>query len=518
MLTAVFPQLERSKFTQVVRAFFRSPAYPFLIAALMAVSEVFAWELPVYYIYLFIGACCTLFCEDALGILPIACCSYMTFAFVNNPEHDKAAANTLFSDPSNLIQLVFILAIAAILLIGRLIAFQIEHPTRKIPFLTIGFAVLLVAYMLAGVGFHGEVAVGGKPTAVEYDAAKAIPFAILQVLSLSVFYFYFYYSVDWEKVDKSYLFTLFIAIGVGLLCEIAEMYTHPGALTQAEGGGWKVDRGKLVGTGWGIYNNVGCVMAMCVPAPFYFAVKNQKWGWAYSILGCVFMLGVALTQSRGAILFGAVVFLACIITVLVKAKGKNRLFNGIVFGAMLLAIVIAMIIFREVFEKISAMVGTFMKYFRSLFSGEDVDVGTLTDQLSSGRLHQYAASWKVFMTRPSFGVGFHNIGDGGYSRSNTLLIPPRVHNTILQLLAGGGIVALLAYLFHRGQTIYLWLRHPSFEKTMAFYIIAAMLLTSLLDCHVFNYGPGRLYGCVLVYMERRGNAELKTEHLRSSRP
>ncbi len=503
MLIALFPQLEEARFTRVVRAFYRSAVYPFLIAILMAVSEIFALELPVYYIYLAIGAVGLLLCEDALCILPIACCSYMTFAYKNNPEHDKfsQAAITVFSDPSNLIQLIFILAVAVVLLIGRLLVFQIEHPTRKIPALSLGFLLLLVAYMLAGVGFNGEIPVGGNLVPAQYEAAKAIPFALLQVLSLCVFYFYFYFTVDWKKVDKSYIFTLFIAIGVGLLAEIGEMYTHKGAVVFEEGVGWKVDREKLVGTGWGIYNNVGCVMAMCVPAPFYFAAKNEKWGWAYSILGCVFVLGVALTQSRGAILFGAVVFIACVAAVLTKSKGMNRILNAVIFCVMIVAVCVSVVLFT--FDTTSLVGRIFDKIRESL----------MRPDISSGRIHQYAVSWELFKSRPIFGVGFHNIGDGGYSRIGTFLLPRRVHNTILQLLASGGLVALFAYLFHRGQTLWIWFKKPNFEKTMAAFIIGAMLLTSLLDCHIFNYGPGLLYGCVLVYIECCANFKAEQKPL-----
>ena len=57
-----------------------------------------------------------------------------------------------------------------------------------------------------------------------------------------------------------------------------------------------VDRGDLT-TGWGMYNNIGCIIAMCIPASFYFASVKAK-GWRFTLLGCV-TLG-ALCSRRAA--------------------------------------------------------------------------------------------------------------------------------------------------------------------------------------------------------------------------
>lgn len=466
MLTAFFPQLEDLKFTRAVRAFFRSAVYPFLVAALMAVSEVFALELPVFYIYLLFGIVSLLLCEDALSILPIACCGYMTYAYKNNPGKFQG---TVFSKRENVIQLIVILCVAAVLIVGRLVTFLMKHPNRRVPSLSLGFLFLGIAYVLAGVGTDA------------YAFTKDFPYAITQILSLCTFYFYFFYAVDWESVKKSYIFTVFIAIGVGMLFEIAEMYFHEGVFSLVDGV-WTVNRGAL-GTGWGVYNNVGCIMAMCVPAPFYFAVKNQKWGWAYTLLGCVFMVGVAFTQSRGSILFGSFVFAACVVAVLVMSKGKNRLLNLIVLGVLALGLIVGLIFMRE----------RLFAIFSAFREGMD----------DSNRFEIYRGCCENLASSPFVGVGFQN--SAGYSIRVTPFTPARAHNTLFQLVASGGELALMAYIFHRIQTFRLWLKKPNFEKTMAAFIIGALLLTSIVDCNFFNLGPGLLYGSVLAYTECRAN-------------
>ncbi len=465
-----FPKLNDLKLTNAVRAFYRSALYPFVIAALMALAEIFAMEIAVYYLYLILATVGLFFCEDALCILPMACCGYMTFAYKNNPG--KFPETTAFSRRENLIQLFVIVALGAVLLIGRLVTFLITHPTRRVPALSLGFLLLGIAYLLGGVGTEG------------YVFAKDFPYALVQILSLCFFYFYFYYSVDWEKVKKSYIFVVFLAIGVGMLAEIGAMYAHEGVFRQLENGRWEVNRGAL-GTGWGVYNNVGCIMAMCVPAPFYFAAKNDKWGWAFTLLGCVFMLGVAFTQSRGSILFGAVVFVMCVVALLIKSKGKNRIRNLVIFAALLIGLAIGLAFFRD---RLSAL-------FSAFKTGLD----------DSDRFNLYRGCVENLKSSPLVGVGFQN--SAGYSIHPGTFTPRRAHNTVFQLVASGGELALLAYLFHRMQTLWLWLKKPNFEKTMAAFIIAALILTSIVDCNFFNIGPGLLYGCVLVYMERCANAE-----------
>ncbi len=459
MLTAAFPKLEKTKAIQALRKFFRSPWYCALIAALMAVSEIFGAELPVYYIYFVIGVTCLLVCEDTLGIVPIVCCGYMTFSAKNNPG--RFPETSAFRQPEALFQLGVILTFAVVLFIGRMLLSFWELPKKRAPRLAIGFAVLGAAYMLGGL-FSGYYA---------FDTAL---YGFVQIVSLAVFYFFFYYTVDWRNVKAEYFATVFFAVGVGMLAEIIGMYFLPGVIVDG-----KLVRGALY-TGWGVYNNVGCIMAICVPAPFYFAAK-KRFGWLYTIAGCVFFLGVVLTQSRGSILSAVVVFAACGIAALVKAQKKEKIGVFVVLAAFVLAVGIGLVVKRDETNII----------FSSFFTNGMDD---------SNRFNIYKACWQDFLEAPAFGKGFYH-SSGYVAGKPGSFIPPRAHNTIFQLLASGGIVALLAYLYHRGETLWMYFRHPTTEKTFSFFCVGALLLTSLLDCNFFNIGPGLLYSVLLVFAE-----------------
>lgn len=485
MLVSAFPKLKDKKFVHLLCAFFRSPYYCALIAALMAVSELFALELPVYYIYLVIGTVCLLFAEDTVGIMPIACCGYMTFAAQNNPG--RYPETSAFLQPKTYVQLGFILLLGVILFLGRLIVSMGELPKKRVPKLSLGFLLLGVAYLIGG-AFSG------------FYAFDTVLYGFVQIVSLCVFYFFFYYTVDWRTVKASYFAVMFTATGFGMLAEIIGMYFLPGVFVNGQ-----LNRGALY-TGWGVYNNVGCIMAMCMPAPFYFAATRKN-GWIYSIIGCVFFLAVVLTQSRGSVLSAIALFMICIVAVLIRAKKYEKLWNAIVIGAFVSAVAIALAIKRDAVDI----------FFFSLFkSGMD----------SSGRIGIYKKCWETFRAHPIFGVGFYKtpgavLADGSMMGETPAgsFIPARAHNTYFQLLASGGVIALLAYLYHRAENLQAFFRHPTAEKTFAFFCICGLIFTSLLDCNFFNIGPGILYSLLLacaectdprnqLYREKgRGNAQ-----------
>lgn len=459
MLTAAFPKLANTQAVQALRKFVRSPWYCALIAELMALSEIFSAELPVYYLYFTIGVICLLLCEDSLGIIPIVCCGYMTFSAPNNPG--KFPETSAFRQPEALFQLAVILAVAVILFLGRFLLSLWELPKKQVPKLAVGFAVLGAAYLLAG-AFSG------------FYAFDTVLFGFVQIVSLSFFYFFFYYTVDWRTVKPGYFASVFLAVGLGMVAEVIGMYFLPGVIVDGV-----LHRGALY-TGWGVYNNVGCIMAMCLPAPFYFAAK-KKCGWFYAVLGCIFFLAVVLTQSRGSVLSAAVVFALCGIVALVKAKKREKIGVGVVLGAFVLTMVILLLIKQNELKIL----------FASLF-GSGMD--------DSGRFDIYRECWNDFVSSPFFGKGFYH-SSGYVAGSPGAFIPKRAHDTLFQLLASGGMVALIAYLFHRFQTVWLYFRHPTTEKTFSFFCIAALLLTSLLDCNFFNIGPGLLYSVLLVCAE-----------------
>ncbi len=466
MLFTLFPKLGEVRAVRMMRSFFRSNAYIAVIALLMACAELFSLELAVYWVYLLFGVLIVLFDEDTLAIAPIMCCSYMTVSGRNNVGKHE---HTVFSTPAFRNQFLVILALAVAILLIRLVSKLILDHKQGVPSLTLGFAVLGLAYVLGGL-------LGGS-----YGGRTAF-FGFAQIVSLCAGYFFFYFTVDWKNARKDYVLFLFFCIGIALIAETVGMYFHDWVDLK------NLHRSMLY-TGWGIYNNVGCALCMCIPAAFYFAATKKN-GWFFTFAASLIMLAVVLTQSRTSILFGAVVYCLCAVTVLVKTKGAERVKHIVVFAAMLVAVLVCLIVLRE---KMLAL-------FKSV----------LSEGFQSPRHKIYEACWKKFTDSPVFGVGFYET-PGGLLNDGEILdlapcppdvfLPPRAHNTYLQLLASGGLFAIVAYLYHRGETLVMLFRRPTTEKTFIAFCILALILTSILDCHFFNFGPGILYSVLLVFAE-----------------
>ena len=469
MLTDAFPKLKDTKAVKLIRAFIRSPWYLALDVLLMICAELFSLELPVFYVYFIFALLVVLFDEDLLGVLVLIPCHYLAISAPNNPGK---ATLTLFSNPMQMVPLFILIAIYLVMLPARLVSLLLLNQNKKPPELWLGIACFSAALILGGL-FSG------------YWGKRTVVFALVEIASLFAIYLFFYYAVHWKNIPKHYGMMFFMILGMGILVEIIGMYFMPGAITDAG-----IKRSAFY-TGWGIYNNVGCVMAMCMPAPFYIAVKRKN-GWLFSLVGIVYFLAVLLTQSRNAMLFGSVLFVACVIIVLIRTKGWARWSNLILFGAFVLIGVVAMIVFsRRLTDMFSSVVNA-----------------GLNDSL---RFDTYRACWKRFLEAPVFGSGFyHTPGtvmqvDGMWTTfegaAETGFMPPRAHNTLFQLLASGGVFMLLSYAVHRVQTGILFFRHPTTEKTFVALCVAALLLTSLLDCHLFNFGPGLLYAALLLFAE-----------------
>lgn len=464
MLTEYSEKIGGSRTALAIREFLHSFWFMMLVAALMVCSNLFGWELPVFYLYLFLGILIVLFDEDLKALIPIFLCCYMTVSYENNPAFNLETS--AFYDPAFRAQLFSIIVCAVVLIVVRLV-FVIRRSERKpLPKLIFGFGALGLAMILGGI-FS------------EYYSLRTAVFGLAVTVSVCGLYFLFYYGVNFKRMDPRFWAQLFTVIGVGLLFELLGMYLKSGILHMEN-----VDSGVLQ-TGWGMYNNVGCVLAMSLPASLYLSYVEKR-GWIYTIVSVILFAGLIMTQSRSSVLFGGATYLAGAIILLVKCKKKDRLQHLIVFGVSL---VIAVIFAAVLWEKLL-----------TLFS--DVINRTFERGFLNGRAEIYAEAIEHFKRNPFFGVGFYECTAYRWGLlGKDAFLPSRYHNTILQMMATGGIFGLVCYLAHRLETVMLFVRRPSLYKTYIALSILPFLLTSLVECHFFSFGPAMMYSVLLLFAE-----------------
>ncbi len=461
-----------NKYIKLINTFLYSPYYMMLVTLLMVASNIFAIEFAVIYIYAAFILYVSFFAPDIYPIMPITCCSYMLFSRNNNPV--RSLEETFLSESSNKIEFVLIICVVAAVLLPRII-YEISAKKRYkdgVPKLTFGFLALGVSYIISGI------------FSPEYSLRTAF-FGFVETVCLCATYYVFYLAVDFSKRSETDFALMFSIIGLGIVLEIVGMYIAPEVVETIKNGEMK--RWDLY-TGWGVYNNIGGMMAMMIPAPFYLALKHKYRGFWF-LAATLFMVATVFTQSRGSILAGGGVFVLCIIFTFVFGKGKERIYNGIWLGSIFVGVaVLCAVIFRD------RILQLFSYFPTSDFFDSDV------------RWEGYAYGIQCFKEFPIFGNGFY-VGEGvlrpiSENAQNSRFLPPMFHNTLIQLLACGGVVSLAAYVYHRVQTICLVLKRPTAFKTFMAFSILALLLGTLVDCNFFNLGPGLFYGIMLLSMDK----------------
>lgn len=462
MLKDILFKSKQNLFLKIIQTILDSKFLIVFIAMMAAISNLFSLEILCLYTYLSIVIIAVLFGDDLLCSIPIACCGYYTFSRVNNPLSNEMTS--IFLERKAITHLIIILVTTAIFAITRLIYDLItKKHTKKFPKLTFGFIAIGITYIIGGI--FSEF----------YDLKTAF-FGFTQIAAISFCYFYFYYTVDFKKVNNSYFAFLTLVIGLLLLSEAIGMLYFCNFFSSQP-----FNRYDLY-TGWGINNNVAAAICMVLPAPFYYSYK-KNYGFIFLILANIMMLVLLFIQSRNGILIGTILFIVLYFITLIKSNIYHRL--QLIITQVLLLFIFGILIIE--FDQIIAA------KLASILS-----VGTS----DNGRFEIYIDGINQFLNYPFFGNGFYQCNNFRWGNNEIgSFFPARYHNTFIQLLASCGIVSLIAYFYHRLQTIKIVFSKINTEKLYMFFIFIALALTSILDCNFFNFGPGFLYSTILLLVE-----------------
>ena len=442
--------------------FLATPYYILAVMALSLAAHLLSLELPVYTVFALVAIYTAVLGNDLLPLTPLFLFCYITPSIGNNPGRN---AQSVFSGKSGVY--IAVLGVLIVLAVGCYVIRNRKQFFRQKRVLLPGLLALSAAYLLSGIGsnHYGKIAQNNLLFAALQAAALLLPYLLLSG------------GVQWTKARQDYLAWVGFTGGAAVLVQLIVCYLTQGVVVDGV-----IERQKIY-TGWGMYNNMGFMIAMAIPFAFYLATKYRR-GWIGTVVGSVFLVGVLLSCSRTSLLIGTLTYCLCVFLMLHYAK--NRRHNTIALVSVLVLGCAILLLFHH----------QLLRLF-SGFLGMGVD--------PSSRDVFYREGLKLFAQKPLFGNSFYSPGYTPWDFSTvdalSALIPPRWHSTPLQLLVSCGAVGVIAYAFHRFQTVRLLVRSRSKEATFIGCAVGVLLLCSLFDCHFFNLGPTLFYSAALAFGE-----------------
>lgn len=436
-----------------------SPNFCIVVLALSALAHILSLELPAYLLFTVMAVYICLFDTDLLGLIPICVACYIMPTAANNPGKNP---NAVFYGWSIGVMGLCI----ALSLVYRVIRDRRRFFSGKCKCIW-GMIALCGAYLLGGIGSEAYL----------QTAKNNLLFALMQCACLLLPYWLFSRGIDWGNVRRDYFAWMGFSAGGVLSLQVLWCYCTQGVIVDG------IIRRTRIYTGWGMYNNIGFLLAFFIPFAFYLATKYRK-GWMGTVVGSISLICVFLTCSRSSIIGAVFIYALCVLIMLLYARNKRHNFIALITVSVISLTVILL----------------FRKQLGLLFS-ELLAKGLLP----SNRDKVYPAGMKLFLQNPVLGVSFFSPGykpwDFSALDSFSNLIPPRWHNTIVQLLASCGVVGLAAYILHRVQTVKMLLSRHHKDQVFIGCAVIVMILCSLLDCHFFNLGPTIIYSAALAWAE-----------------
>lgn len=477
-VSAHIQRFRGARFFETVNRFLRQPIYLIALSVLTVVFNLLRLDLLTYSCYFLLGIYIALFAEDLLAMMPLVIFCYIAPSPFNNPGKGANTGSVFYPENGGW----FLYALLAVFVLCFVLRLAFDPAFGRLNFwktkrkLWPGMLCLGVAYLLSGLGMAEYPEIYGKN----------LFFAGIQFASVFMMYFIFSGAVNWKKVPRDYFAWIGMCVGFVILPQLLENYLS-GRIFMGNSG--TIDR-ELMFTGWGMHNNIGGMMAMMIPFPFYLALRNQK-GWVFTLLSTILMLGVLLSCSRTSMIVGSVSYVICAAGLLKRCRHRRLHVRVLRIAAGCVAAVCA--IFWQQLSDI------FRLFFEELFLISQRD-----------NLVQYGT--KQFLAHPVFGGSFFPQGEyvpwTWITSDMGAFFPPRWHNTLVQVGASCGAVGLAAYCFHRIQTVQLLCRKPSLEKRYIGFYMGILLVLSLFDCHFFNVGPVLFYSMALAFGEKIELSEL----------
>lgn len=439
--------------------FFQSKLYILLVMVCIFLGNTTSTELFFAFCVLGCVVCACFVCHDLRFLLPPLCGMVCSIPLAHTPYVPTESG--FYTSTSVLI----LFAVGVLLLLAGLTVFVLRNrksvalPRVSLRSLFLGFCAFAAALLLSG-AFHPQ------------NDMKNFAYALGIAASFLVFYIFIaLFHPRTKENAEHFLFTM-AALGVCVVAELIVLY-----ITKVEFDGFFPVKNSIM-IGWGTWTHIGALLTVSLPCALYFAHSGKRW--LPSLLtAALLFIGIFMTASRGAWLYGGILLLVCLIYLSFSGenKKKTRLLLLIALG---FALVLALLLAGKIYDFL-------LSFLQVGFS-------------DNGRFELWHNALRTFAAYPIFGVGFFNTGIvlGGFPA----LLPYLYHNTVLQMMASCGLIGCLLYLFHRAQTVALAIRKR--HSSLCIFLLlsaAALVLVSLTDEHLFHIYPAFWYTAALYLAE-----------------
>ncbi len=445
--------------------FYQGIYYPILAVVLALLSHATALEAVFLTLLLLTVAGGLLLCEDLkFAVMPVLCA---TFGITTGGFTPSAPGYERFYENRWLLGSLIVGVLAVLV---SLVLFVLRNCKRaRLP----GKASLLWGMLVfcMAIACNGFFSPAWSLSDLAFVASMAVPLAGVYLL--------FHAFMRFEKGMARYLMYCFFLTGILLMAELFFAY-----LTRVQITDGVIEKGSVV-FGWGVWTNMGGMLAFMMPACFYFASESERHAWIGYATGLLLFLGTLLSQSRGALVVGGGILCLCLLALCLT--GRNRRVNRfLTLGVAAVGVVGGVLLFG----KVMALLQNFLNYGFA----------------DNGRMELWRSGLTKFSEYPVFGAGFHNTCyNEGWNRVG---FPSLCHNTVVQLLGSCGAIGFLGYAYHRFDTVRLFLKKRRDPAVLySGLCILSLLLFSLLDVLFFKSYPIFFYVFLLMIMENAGKSE-----------
>ena len=455
-------KLKNCAFINKFRCILSSKFFPFITAAITLLCYYLGWDMALIYYIGITGILMLLLLDDVTPVIHVLLFMSVMISLKNSPSPAMGGSD-YYHRTENLVQIAIVITAFISAGIYRIVMACAKKKFKVSP-VFMGLSGFAAALFFNGVA-----------------SDKYIPKNLLFALIMAACFLGIYSVLCCNlKLDKNAFEKIafgFFALSILLVIELIVAY----ATTEGIFADGKIIRDKLI-FGWGLYNNYGVLLVMCIPAVCYLAsIKN--YGFVYTLYSVVLFVASFFCCSRQAMVGAALIFPFCSAILLIK--GKNRFANICIFVAAAIAAIILIAVYRE----------PVYVFFKDIFANIFVD-GELD---GSGRTKIWREAFNNFRFNPLFGVGFYT--KFSYEGKTGLgFMPSMCHDTLLELLSAGGLLLFIAYACHRVQTVQSFFKNVTLERFFIAVTVLAMLIISLMDNHMFNIFPTIIYSSLIAVL------------------